>query len=470
MAGLVAEIESTGKESLEYNITRFAQILRHLGVRASLAETMDAMVALSKIDMVRRDQVRGALRACLAKSRREAEIFDQAFDLFFTTPEEKKKRREMLREKELERAQIISGAENELMEAVGDWQEDLPETVVFTDTQLETFAMMPEAEKERMKDILERMKSNPVNNPAELINRVLQSSLNYWRYYMMKNLAGMDERPGLEAELTGDSELDDVIKTVAAYFYHTPGDSMLHRDMEKLDDGDIPRISSLISRMSSRILLGMGRRYKKSTRAVAVDIRRTVRRNICYGGIPVYLRYRSRRRKKPKFLLICDVSASMAKYARFVIQFIYGLGSALSGMENFIFSEDLERITRHFIGRKSFAQSMAEVINSSAQWGKSTNLAQSLKTFNSKYRDLLTPETIVFVVSDTKTVSPGPAAEMLEKIKLRCADMVWLNTLPAREWANQPQVKIFARIARMYECNTLSQLEKAVQRHVSGMI
>ncbi len=462
------QAENGGKGSIEYKIARFVHILRHLGVRASLAETVDAVSALTKIDLLERNQVKGVLKACLAKSRREAGIFEQAFDLFFTTSEEKLHRHELLREMQEARNRNIAGAEQELMGVMEEWQHNLPEKIALTDQQLETFSLLPDSEKGRMKDILEQMKSNPVNNPGDLINRVLMSSLNYWRYYMMKYMPekGGSVRPELEAGFTGDEELDDVIRNVASQFYHHPGDRILHQDMEKLDDADLPRITSLINHISAQLARGMSRRYKQGARAIAVDMRRTVRRNIKYGGIPIELRYRCRRRKKPKFLLICDVSASMARSARFVLQFMYGLSSALVSIENFIFSEDLERITQYFEGKKNFAASMAEIMNASRQWGKTTNLHRSLASFNLLYRDKLLPETVVFIVSDAKTVSPEGAADLLQELKLRCGGVIWLNTLPAGEWEAQAPIGMFRRIVDMYECNTLSQLERAMRRHV----
>jgi len=471
MTGIVAEVEGSGIDTLEYNVTRFVHVLRHLGVRVSLAETMDAMAALARVDLLSRGQFRGALRSCLAKSNREAGIFNQAFDLFFTTPEEKLKRQRLRREMREEREKLISGAQQDLMGVMEDWQEELPEKIILTDMQLETYSLLPEEEKERMKEILERMKANPVNNPGELINRVLQSSLNYWRYYMMKNLNEKEgPRIAPEAELTGDEEMDEVIQGVAAELYHTPGDRIMHQDMESLADGDLPRVTAIINHISSQLALGMSRRYKRSSRPVAVDIRRTVRRNIKYGGIPLELKFRSRRKKRPNFLLICDVSASMARYARFVLQFIYGLGSAVKEIESFIFSENLERITPFFRQNKNFTGSMTEIVNSSKQWGKSTNLYQSLKSFKQLYGDKVNRETIVFVVSDTKTIAPVEAARQLENLRRKCGELIWLNTLPLSEWEKQPQIGAFRKTAAMYPCNTLSQLEKAVRRHVLGRV
>jgi uncharacterized protein with von Willebrand factor type A (vWA) domain len=471
ITGIVAEVEGTGPDSLEHNITRFAQVLRHLGVRVSLAETMDAMAALARVDLLSRSQFRGALRACLAKSSREAGIFDQAFDLFFTSAEEKLRRQKLRREMQQERERLIAGAQEELMGVMDDWQGELPEKIALTDMQLETYSLLPAEEKERMKEILEKMKANPVNNPGELINRVLQSSLNYWRYYMMKNLKEKGQSgQSAEAPLTGDEELDEVIQSVTADFYRAPGDRIMHQDMENLDEGDLPRVTALINHVSAQLALGMSRRYKRSSRPVAIDIRRTVRRNIKFGGLPLELKFKSRRKKRPSFLLICDVSASMARYARFVLQFIYGLSSAVKNIESFIFSEDIERITPFFRQHTNFSGSMADIMNASSQWGKSTNLYQSLKTFKKLYDDVVTRETIVFIVSDTKTIAPLEAAGLLGQLQRKCGELIWLNTLPAKEWEKQPQIWAFKKIAAMYQCNTIGQLEKAVRKHVLGKI
>ncbi|HUW64050.1 MAG TPA: VWA domain-containing protein [Spirochaetia bacterium] len=462
-----AEASGSGPNTIEYNVTRFVQILRRLGVRVSLAETVDALTALSRIEMLDRNQVRGVLRACLAKSRKEAGIFEQAFGLFFTTPEEKEIRRRQLQEMQAQRDRTLNQAEQELQEVMGEYRKGLSDKGNFTPQQLETFSLLPDSEKERMKDIIQKMKDNQINSAGDLINMVLQSSLNYWRYYMMKNAQQRGEMsPELEAELTGDPDFDEIIRGISGQFYHHPGDRILHSDMESLDDADIPRVTALINRMTSRLGLSISRRYRRSSRAVAVDIRRTIRRNMKYGGIPLELRYRARRKKRPGLLLICDVSASMARHARFVLQFIYGLNSALSGIESFIFSEDMERTTGYFRQSREFARSMTAMMNDSRQWGKSTNLCESLRTFRRMYWDKLGPDTIVFVVSDTKTVAPEAAAGMLREISRKCADVIWLNTLPRREWASRATVALFAGIVSMYECNTLSQLEKSLRRHM----
>jgi len=456
-----------GLETIEHNVARFVRILRRLGVRVSGAETVDAVCALSRVNLLDRGHVRAALSACLAKSRQEAAVFEQAFALFFTTPEAKAGQRERYREREERNGRLRDAAQGELREAVGRWGRDLS----VTGEQLRTFAMLPQQARDRLKDVLRRVKANGVNDAGHLVSMILQSSLNYWRYHMMKNKVDRGEDlSGIEAELTGDAESDEVIRGVAAAFYRHPEDRILHRDLEGLEEADLPRVTALIGRLAARLDLSLGRRYQRSSRAQAVDIRRTVRRNIQYGGLPLELRYRARRRKKPHFVLICDVSASMARHARFVLQFIYGLGSGLGNSESFVFSEDLERTTDYFRHHRDFARCMTEVVNGSRQWGKTTNLYESLRTFRRLYRDAVTRDTVVFVVSDGKTVAPEAAAALLGEMGRRSRGLVWLNTSPRREWDKNPAVRILGAVVDMHECNTLARLEECFRRHLAPRV
>lgn len=465
MAGVVASVEGIGLDTIEYNISRFVQILRHLGVRVSLAETVDAMTALGMVELLDRAQVKAVLKACLAKNRKDSGIFDHAFNLFFVAPEVKAKRRKRMLEAQAEKDRKLDLAEQQIKEAVNNNELFDPQSL--SDEQLETFSILPDKAKKRMLDTLEQMRCNPINDPSELINKVLQSSLNYWRYYMMKNNTGkVGFDPEIEACFTGDEELDEVISSVAAQFYHHPGDQILHKDMANLDDSDASRMTSLINHLSAQLSRSISRRYSHSNRAMAIDIRKTLRRNIKYGGIPIELRYRAKRRQRPRLMLFCDVSGSMARYARFVLQFIYGLSNAIGGIESFIFSEDLERITDYFYQNRVFTRSMTEIVNNSKQWGKSTNLNKALKNFYQSHYNTLTPDTLIFIVSDARTMESGAAAGLLKNIKLRCSDIVWLNPLPQKEWELKPQIKEFNSLIKMYQCNTLWHLEKALRQHI----
>src|SRR5205823_8999731 len=83
-------------------------------------------------------------------------------------------------------------------------------------------------------------------------------------------------------------------------------------------------------------------------RGHAIDLRRTMRRNIKYGGTVVELARKRRKLRKPRIVLLCDVSRSMETYSTFLLQFIYALQNTLGRVESFVFSTRLTRVTDYF--------------------------------------------------------------------------------------------------------------------------
>lgn len=438
--------------AVTFALAQFVQILRHLGVRVSVAETMDAYQALNYVDLLDKRQVKGALRALLVKNHQDWLLFNRAFEFFFLPPEEKEECLNRYRQLAAQEEQRLQAAGQELNALLQPWQNYVPKEYLPTPENIQTFARLPARERKRFKEVVAQMRSNPVNNPGELVARVVQAALNYWRYYLLKRqeenqLSSSGDWPAVEAD-----------------FYRHPGEQILTTDLQKIKDEDLERITALLQRLSARLARRLSRRYRRSHRALALDFRRTLRQSVRYGGVPLELRYRRRRRRQPGFILICDVSASMARYARFVLQFIYGLNSAGLKMESFVFSTDLERITPWWQQKRDFAGTMTALLNNSRQWGQTTNFYHALQTFLREYEHLIAPESILIIVSDTKTVSWEQAAALLAEISKRVKDVLWLNPVPAARWPGLPAVAAFQKSARMFECFNLDQLEKIFRK------
>lgn len=461
----VAEFEKEGENTLEQNLVKFSHILRHLGIRVSTAESRDAFDALAQVDILDRAQVKGALAAALVKSYHDREVFDSAFDLFFVPPEIKGDRLDQRRERLEERERELFKAGEELAGGIKDsgrdWAREMFENLQLSEQQKETFARLPEKEKKRLIDIFGQMRSNPINSPSELIARTLEGSLEYWRYQLEKQ---KEDGSRLDPALSGMEDLDEVIEAVVEGLSgERQEEQILHQDLKDIADQELPRITLIIKKLARQLATRISRRYQRSKKKDVLDFRRTVRRSVRFGGAMVELKYRSRRVQKPRVVLICDVSQSMARYARFVLQFIYGLSSAVRGIESFIFSEDLERVTPYFKCGCTFTETMANIINDSREWGRATNLHQSLSTFLDGYGSLLTSGTFLIIMSDTKSQSFEEAARDLARVRERVREVIWLNTIPQKDWKNLPAAGLFRKYCRMFECYTLAHLNKVMK-------
>ena len=67
------------------SLHRFVRLLRLFGIRVSVAEAADAMLAAAQPDVLAdQETLRAALRVTLIKDRRDDELFDELFSAFFS--------------------------------------------------------------------------------------------------------------------------------------------------------------------------------------------------------------------------------------------------------------------------------------------------------------------------------------------------------------------------------------------------
>ena len=447
------------------NLAGFAHILRHLGIRVSTAETLDAINALGYLNLTEREQVRAGLGAMLVKNYREHDAFDRAFDLHFAPEEEKQRRLEARRQytEEMERASDQAGEElADTMEASSEvWGKEVSESLNLTSEEKETFARLPRSKKERFYEFMKSFQANPVNNPSDLIVQTIKASLNYWRYQMLKmNTLQVQD---IERDPTGIEELDEVIEKVVSDIYDDWDEELIYRDMKNIEEKDLHRMTVVIRKIARKLVTRISRRYRMSKNKKIVDIRHTIRKNIRYGGIPLDLSYKTKRIQKPRLLLICDVSASMAQYSRFIMEFIYSISEVVDEIESFVFAEDLEYVAP-FFKSGNFTRAMSLMVESSKQWGKSTNLYAALDTLWRDKRELLAPNVFTIIVSDGKTLATEKTATALARTRGVVKDIIWLNTLPRRTWPAQKHLAAFRKYCAMFECRTLADLEKIIGR------
>ncbi len=140
--------------------------------------------------------------------------------------------------------------------------------------------------------------------------------------------------------------------------------------------------------------------------------------------------------------------------------FLYGLTWAIKEVECFVFAEGVSRVTPYFKKGLSFEEVMGEIGDKSAKWGKGTRLYYALEKMASEHSSVLTPRTVVVVVSDTKTTSLDRSVRALEGINSKVKEVLWLNPLPLEDWEEHRSVREFRETATMLPCRSLYDLEK----------
>jgi uncharacterized protein len=246
------------------------------------------------------------------------------------------------------------------------------------------------------------------------------------------------------------------------------------KDFSEMSVEESRAIARAILLIATKIATQISRRKKHARKGATVDPRWTLRKNIKYGGDVVELVNRKRRIKKTKVVLLCDVSGSMDCYSRFLIQFMYGLQNELWGVETFVFSTSLTRIT-HLIRTKDIANALEQISGSILGWSGGTNIGRSLQTFNRNYAPaMVTSRTIVVIISDGWDRGDVSLLErQMQDLKRRCKKVIWLNPLLASEnyeplckgmQAALPYIDLFLSV---HNLNSLVALGRTLQKMVA---
>ncbi len=439
--------ENLSDSHLEENLVIFTNILRKEGLPISSSETMDALQSLQKIDLSSRENFKVTLQATLIKNYRDRDLFNTIFDYFFAPPEVHNHGEEQTAAYKKRCADKIKQAGNELTFK--------GEPLQLTSTELAQYSTLTSQQRERLQAFMHKTESGVnVNEPFRpILETVVKSHLRYCR------------SGNRQDENTGSSPGGEPSKAMAGGCGSGSSanqDYLSEMDMQSITARELPEVEQIIQRLSKKLAVQILRRRKKGPRSGLIDLRRSLRDNLRYGGIIFKIKYKPKRRDREQILLLCDVSASMKKYSAFVLQFLHGLREAVRDLSCFSFSDELENMTQEIKKRGSIHQILEHVIHRSETWGGGTNLGMSLQLLRTKYPDLLNRRTTVIVVSDTRTIALDHAVDELSRLSDRVGRIVWLNPLPREQWVEHRSVQTVAALTEMWPCNTIAQLDEVL--------
>lgn len=241
-----------------------------------------------------------------------------------------------------------------------------------------------------------------------------------------------------------------------------------HKDFSAFTDEDLHEITRLVVAIARRIATRMSRRMQRAHRSHQIDMRRTMRLQLRWGGELATLAYRRRRVRKTRIILLCDVSGSMDIYSRFLIQFVYALQEAVSNVESFVFSTSLTRVTPALRSR-TLRAALDRLSRTVPNWSGGTKIGTSLMQFLEGWRHLLDPRTVVVILSDGwDTGEVETLRRAMREIRSRAGRVIWLNPLlgsPGYQpltrgmQAALPFVDVFASA---HNLDSLRQLERTL--------
>ncbi|BCX04055.1 MAG: hypothetical protein KatS3mg053_1993 [Candidatus Roseilinea sp.] len=233
------------------------------------------------------------------------------------------------------------------------------------------------------------------------------------------------------AEPPGDGARDAGERTIVETTY-SPSDreALRHKDFSQLTAEEMRAIKAMMDdllwrpgeRRTRRLIAGSG---------AALDLRRTLRRNIAHGGELVRFAERSPKLKPRPLVIIADISGSMERYTRLLLHFIYSLSAGLEQpVETFVFSTRLTRITRQ-LRQRSVDRALRDVSRAVTDWSGGTRIGEALKMFNYRWaRRVMRSSAVVLIISDGwDRGDPDLLRREMARLQRSCRRVIWLNPL-----------------------------------------
>ena len=428
------------------------------------------MKAVADVGFSDRGILRDTLLLTLAKSQDEKQALGETFDLFFSQPEAKDE----------------SPPENAA--------EDTANSATPNATPGETGeAGAPPPELGELAQMLMSQDRNAV--AAALANAASAASLSDIRYFTQRgifstrilNQLGIERlrddldaltatNPAaaerLAAALTALREnVSDVVSQALVLYGREESENLRNEilrnaPLARLERRQVEQMKALIHAIARRLRERYSKPRKRQRRG-HLDIRRTLRRNAAWGGIPFLTSWKRRHRDRPQIVALCDVSGSVAQVSDFFLLLIHSLHEVVDDVRSFAFSGNLIEVS-DILETKSPEQAMSEIM-SKVGFG-SSDYGGSLLDFEKGWIKTVTPKTTVIVLGDARTNNLDPRADILRRISERSKRLVWLNPEGRMAWgwgdSEMPRYATFCTVVR--QCATAKQLERAVSDIVAA--
>ncbi|HLL55088.1 MAG TPA: VWA domain-containing protein [Myxococcaceae bacterium] len=429
---------------MEARLIEFVEVLRQNGVRVSTAEAADAVSAVEIIGLEDPQRFKSALRATLVKRELDQEVFDRAFGFFFSGAAKTFEAIDRSILKQLEEQGLLEGDELAMVLA----------TMNQLFNQLSPLAQAAlQGDRARLARIF---RSATLQLDLSRMESSLQTG--FFSRRMMAGAGGEKARSdlaSLEAELRARGLSADGLEIVSRHLADAMRkvEDAARREVDRQSKARIRKASGglsdrafhtlsraeveqtqasvrkLAERLKSRLI-----RKQKSTRRGALNVRRTLRRNMPWGGVPMVPRFRARRPERPEVVVLCDVSDSVRNASRMMLLFMHTLQSLFVRVRSFVFVSDVGEVTSYFKDLEVDQAIDLATAGKAISLTANSNYGRALANFVRDNLGSISRRTTVMVIGDGRNNYNPNNAWALKDLKRKCKRLVWICSEDRRSW------------------------------------
>ena len=213
----------------------------------------------------------------------------------------------------------------------------------------------------------------------------------------------------------------------------TEGAVLFDQELRTLGKEDLEKSEAAVRRLAEKLKSRLVRR-QKSQRRGQLNVRRTLRRNMTWGGIPMVPYFRRRRPQRPEVVVLCDVSDSVRNVSRVMLLFTWTLQSLFFRVRSFVFVSDVGEVTEHFRSLSVEQAVDVSMAGKEISLHANSNYGRALAQFARDYLPSLSRRTTVVIIGDGRNNHNAPNAWALDEISRKVKRVIWICPEDRRSW------------------------------------
>lgn len=461
-------------------ILEFIDALRASGVRIALSENIDCFQALEVLGVEDKPTFKAGLRSTLIKRGADISTFEKLFEMYFTSLT-----KPLLDEDsdDIDASMLPFGSMTiqEFLDSFLDANRDRFENLAnLLQTQFGAdFQMM-------MMQIGSSAGLSEISNPLQVgfFAKRIRDSLG-WSLLS-------EELEQLRQELLGQgyspAEVDRLLEFIERQMKRAfeaikefvrrelqknmlndmekwKQDELLNKSFYQLTRREIEMMRDIVARLGQKMKDKLVLRNKRQNLG-RIDVKRVLRRNMQYGGIPVELCYKNKRRDKPHVFALCDISDSVSYAAQFMLQFLYTLQELFSKVRTFVFVTQIAEVTQLF-SEHDINVAIELAMNSRyVDYNGHSNFGYAFHKFRDNFLESVTPRTTVIVVGDARNNRNDPRTWAFKDIAEKAKRVIWLNPEARTGWRLGDSVmhEYMPYCDEVHECRNARQLTRVIDK------
>lgn len=449
------------------HLVGFVEALRGRGIPVGPSETVDAGRVVTVLDLMDREVLREGLACALLRRTTDRATFDGLFDLWF--PAALGERTAVADEVEIPRmpsgdvdipalrellAELLTQDATARLEALAaQLVEQLGQYQAASHSSFSAYKALKEVQPQTLlAKILAGLAAGPDTSDFDM---------EIARRAARQRIAGF--RTTVEAETRRRVAERIGRERVAGYGVARQAEEV---DFLRASEAELAELKRSTQRLA-RILASRLAARRRHARRGEIDLRRTLRRSMSTGGVPIDLVNRKPRPGRPELVLLCDVSGSVAGFSNFTLLLVSALREQFSRVRIFAFVDQVDEVTRFFDPRTQLDQAMTRIFSEAnvAGFDGHSDYGHALAGFARDYPDAVTSRSSLLILGDARTNYRDPRLATLRSLVGVAKHAHWLNPERRDQWGTgDSAADKYREVIEMHECRSAKQLTAVVSR------